>query len=611
MTFLHPLLLGAMAAVAIPVLIHLLLKQRPRPRPWAAMRWLEAAAKRAQRKWQLTNLLLLFLRILAVAAVVLACARPIWPGTGAGGRLVLVIDRTASMGPRGRDPGPLAAFVAAFASTECSFARIAVIAVDGRTELLGAGGVDAARDILGRVTASALPGGLDDGATGEDLAVIRRAGSGARPTFLLISDFQQDRGERLAQALAEDGPVVRWAPVPPLPAGANAALLDVGLGDLLPGRSGTVEAQVLGAIQGLRIGVDGAPPVAVPVDLTGAGERRLTLPVPPLTAGVHRLQLELTDQGIAIDNALQIPLRVRDPLPALVVSATGEADYLQAALGSEPRAATVRLVSAPLLSGESLLAGGLVAVRTRIAGADAKRVADWVRSGGVLWAAHGRLQEDTDLAPLIAGVALDPATPIAGGPWQSGEADLDRLLSIAYRERMPTVRLPTAAEPCLRAGVVPAVVAIPAGSGWVVVELIDLANDPAWQARGATPLWALRIARRYTAKALHLPRYESGATVTDVVSLSGNGLTVTAASGERLLAAPGTWQRSDASPVLVLPNRQEAALDRPLPADAGGALAERITRAPDQDLGPWPLLAVLAFILLEGWLAARAGRTYG
>ena len=64
MGFLHPFLLAGLAAVTVPILIHLLLRQRPRPRPWAAMRWLLAAAQQASRRYRLTNFLLLLLRIL-------------------------------------------------------------------------------------------------------------------------------------------------------------------------------------------------------------------------------------------------------------------------------------------------------------------------------------------------------------------------------------------------------------------------------------------------------------------------------------------------------------------------------------------------------------------
>src|SRR5688572_31930749 len=112
---LHPLLLWGVAAVSVPILIHLMLRQRPRPRPWAAMRWLAAALQVAQRKYRLTNLLLLLLRCLVVAFAALAVARPNLAGLGSGGRLVLVVDASASMGARGDDPGPLSAAKAALA----------------------------------------------------------------------------------------------------------------------------------------------------------------------------------------------------------------------------------------------------------------------------------------------------------------------------------------------------------------------------------------------------------------------------------------------------------------------------------------------------------------
>ena len=141
MTFLHPLLLAGLAAVAVPILIHLLLRERPRPRPWAAMRWLLAAHREASRRWRLTNLLLLLLRCLAVALLALAVARPALPGLGGGAHLVIIVDRSASMGPRGADPGPLAAAQAALARADLPYARWTLVAVGAP----GRGGADGTR----------------------------------------------------------------------------------------------------------------------------------------------------------------------------------------------------------------------------------------------------------------------------------------------------------------------------------------------------------------------------------------------------------------------------------------------------------------------------------
>src|SRR5436189_106227 len=73
---LHPgiLALGA-AAAAVPLVIHLLSRRRVRPVRWAAMAWLLAALKKHQRRLRLENLLILLLRMAALALLGLGLAR--------------------------------------------------------------------------------------------------------------------------------------------------------------------------------------------------------------------------------------------------------------------------------------------------------------------------------------------------------------------------------------------------------------------------------------------------------------------------------------------------------------------------------------------------------
>ncbi|MDG1983933.1 MAG: BatA domain-containing protein [Planctomycetota bacterium] len=105
--FLNPgLAIGATLA-AVPLVIHLLNRQRHRPQRWAAMRFVLAAHRKTRRRVQLENLLLLLLRMLAVAALAFAVARPFAAGDSplAGLQeerrdLVLVIDGSASTGYR-------------------------------------------------------------------------------------------------------------------------------------------------------------------------------------------------------------------------------------------------------------------------------------------------------------------------------------------------------------------------------------------------------------------------------------------------------------------------------------------------------------------------------
>lgn len=104
---LHPLLAFGMLAAAVPLIIHLLNRRRHQPLDWAAMRFARAAWKRIRRRTRFENLLLLLLRMGAVALFALALARPF---TSAGGPLgglskehrevFVLLDGSASMGYR-------------------------------------------------------------------------------------------------------------------------------------------------------------------------------------------------------------------------------------------------------------------------------------------------------------------------------------------------------------------------------------------------------------------------------------------------------------------------------------------------------------------------------
>jgi hypothetical protein len=76
MTFVFPFLLGGLVLVGIPVLIHLIMRQKPKSLPFPAFRFLVQRHRTNQRKLRLRHLLLLALRVLLIAAACLALARP-------------------------------------------------------------------------------------------------------------------------------------------------------------------------------------------------------------------------------------------------------------------------------------------------------------------------------------------------------------------------------------------------------------------------------------------------------------------------------------------------------------------------------------------------------
>jgi hypothetical protein len=103
MTFLHGYLLAGLALAAVPVVLHLITRQKPRTLRFPAFRFLQQRALRNRRRLRLRHLLLLLLRVGLIAALCLALARPrlhSGPWAAAGERpvaAVLVFDTSPSM----------------------------------------------------------------------------------------------------------------------------------------------------------------------------------------------------------------------------------------------------------------------------------------------------------------------------------------------------------------------------------------------------------------------------------------------------------------------------------------------------------------------------------
>lgn len=76
MSFVFPALLGGLLLVGIPILLHLILQQRPKRLPFPAFRFLVQRHRTNQRKLRLRHLLLLTCRVLLIALPLLALARP-------------------------------------------------------------------------------------------------------------------------------------------------------------------------------------------------------------------------------------------------------------------------------------------------------------------------------------------------------------------------------------------------------------------------------------------------------------------------------------------------------------------------------------------------------
>src|SRR4051794_13797203 len=107
--FIHAGFLAAALAVAVPVIIHLLFRQKARRVEIGSLHFLKVVLQDNARRRKVRRWLLLALRAAGVLLLAGLFARPFWGVPGAAGRereVILLIDRSASMeaGPADRSP---------------------------------------------------------------------------------------------------------------------------------------------------------------------------------------------------------------------------------------------------------------------------------------------------------------------------------------------------------------------------------------------------------------------------------------------------------------------------------------------------------------------------
>jgi Mg-chelatase subunit ChlD len=265
MSFLYPLFLAGSAAVALPLYLHLRRRRTSRELPFGSLMFLGATPIRFESRRRLEHVALLVLRVLALAALALAFARPytgrsMMGGAGAGERLVVLLDVSASM-RREALFGEALGHVRGLIGKAGDQDRVALLTFDrGTRALLGFDEWAAAPAGDRAAKAEARLVGLQPGWGATDLGRALQAAAdaladdeaadaeakrppAARRRVVLVSDLQQ--GARL------DGPVGRE-----LPAGVVLEALAVqarattnvsatwleGMGDEASGGDGTAAA---------------------------------------------------------------------------------------------------------------------------------------------------------------------------------------------------------------------------------------------------------------------------------------------------------------------------------------------------------------------------------
>jgi hypothetical protein len=110
MTFLQPAMLLVLPLAVLPIIVHLIHLYRRRQVKWAAMMFLMAAQRMNKGLSRLRQILILALRMIVLAAIILAVSRPLsggWLGLtgGAPDTVIVLVDRSSSMSQKNTATG--------------------------------------------------------------------------------------------------------------------------------------------------------------------------------------------------------------------------------------------------------------------------------------------------------------------------------------------------------------------------------------------------------------------------------------------------------------------------------------------------------------------------
>jgi len=198
-SFLAPLYLLLVAAVAIPLFLHLRRRRIENRVDFPAVRYLARAEKDNVRQLKIRNLLLMFLRIATVLAIALASARPIGAFFGAGHvptAMAIVLDNSLSTSAIVNGE-PLLATLRARATEAANAAsstdRLWLVTADGRVT---GGSAEAVRQAISRTDVFAGRGDLSTAVT-RATGLVVGSGFDARQV-VVVTD---------AQATAWDAPI--------------------------------------------------------------------------------------------------------------------------------------------------------------------------------------------------------------------------------------------------------------------------------------------------------------------------------------------------------------------------------------------------------------------
>lgn len=453
MNFLVPAFLAGLAALAVPILLHLRRRDREKPQRFPSLMFLERLPIRTDSHRRITDWPLLLLRALVLALLAIAFARPLLPRREAiagetGARTVIVLlDRSMSMAHG-------ATWSAALDSARRILGavrpgdRVAVVAFDDEAEVVQPLTSDAAvaTAALARVEPTAAGTRFSSA-----LRAARQIAADARSAAaeaVVITDLQRSGISGVAGLDIPRGLAIRTVGVAPA-ARANASVTAVDARRIAPEGRQQLSVQAVVRARGgegtrqvtASLHVNGRSAGTKTLTVPGEGEATVAFDPVPLPAGLVRGHIAITPDALAKDDTAHFTVGAASALRVLLVAPddAGNDELLYVlralAIGDAPEIQVQRTtgsdLSARALESAAMVLLWDVAPPSGRAGA---ALEEWVqRGGGVAVAAGRRLSGRSTASSLLPARADGMADRLADRGGTMGDVRLDHPLFAPFR----------------------------------------------------------------------------------------------------------------------------------------------------------------------------------
>ncbi|MDP7338442.1 MAG: BatA and WFA domain-containing protein [Vicinamibacterales bacterium] len=429
MSFLTPLFFAALAALGVPVLIHMIQRQRTEVIEFPSLMFVRKIPFHSLRRQRIRHWLLLLLRCAALALLIAAFARPFFQSaalvaaTGGSREVVVLVDRSYSMGygnrwDRARDAAR--GVVRDLAPDD----QATVIFFDSGAQS-GARSTTDRASLLAAINDAELSAGTTRYGPALQLAQgILEDSDEPLLEAILITDFQRVGVDSAANTLLPPGTVLTPVSVADEDQTPNISVAGASVQrDFFSGRErAAVTARLANrgnaTVENLQVSLElnGQEFESLPVEVEANSSATLTFAPVPLEDTAMPISVRAEADALPHDDVFHFTVAPGDVVPVLIVGSPGAADanlYLRAALATSTSPSfTVTTRSVDQVTTDDVAAASVVVLNDvgLPGGQIGAAITRFVEDGGGLWVALGeRVRWPGDNLELLPGTMDPPA----------------------------------------------------------------------------------------------------------------------------------------------------------------------------------------------------------